>query len=219
MKKMLGVIAILMIALLTIVCLSWIAKTSLAAHFISNHLKVPVTIQTLDLTKTHIDLSHLWIGTPSRSRTSTSFTAETIEIDTELYHILDNPLIIDEIDIATIFVGLEYYENGSTNWTHMLGDSSPTPGKNTGRDYLIRTLILENLTVEVTQANGQKKRYPTIARMEFHNISSETGFPIQEIEKAIFKLMMKNIMDKFNLFKPLNLPGNTPLKYLPSLFN
>lgn len=220
MKKAFGIITLLVIALIVTAWIGWIAKAELAAHFISNHLRVPVSIQTLDLTQNQIDISSLWVGTPSRSKTSTSFSAETIEVDTELKQILDNPLIIDRIDIANIFVGLEYYENGSTNWTYMLGDTSSNADKKKGRDYLIRTLILENLTVEVTQANGQKKRYPTIDRMEFHNISSDTGFPIKEIEKAIFNLMMKDIMDKFNLFKPLNnLPGKNPLKYLPGLFN
>jgi hypothetical protein len=124
-------------------------------------------------------------------------------------------LIIDQIEIANIFVGLEYYENGSTNWDTILSGANPPSSKD--KDYLIRTLVLENLTVEVTQANGQKKRYPTIARMEFHNLSKETGFPVNEIEKAIFNLMMKNILDKFNLFKqPLNLPTKSPLRYLPN---
>ncbi len=216
MKKAIGIAAILLIALLIAICLGWFARTDLAAHFISSHLKVPVAIQSLDLTKTNIDISNLWIGTPSKSRTSTSFSAKTIEVDTKTTQILSNPLLIDKIEISNIFVGIEYYKNKSTNWTYMLGNDEANGRQSRGRDYLIRTLILKNLTVEVVESNGQKKQYPTIARMEFHNINSETGIPIQEIEKAIFKLMMKDIIDKFNL---INIPGNTPLKYLPGLFN
>lgn len=215
--KIFKFIALLIIVAIAAAWIAWETKAQLLSHFISNHVRAPVTIQTLDMTKTQIDISNLWIGNPPRSRTATSFSAETIEIDTELYQIMNDPLIIDRIDIANIFVGLEYYANGETNWTIMLNEPS---GQKKGRDYLIRTLILENLTVEVTQANGQKKRYPTIERMEFHDISSDTGFPVKEIEKAIFNLMMKNIIDKFNLLKqPLNIPGNAPLKYLPGLFN
>lgn len=219
MKKAIGILIILAIAILLTIWLGWTFRASLAAHFISNHLKVPATIQSLDLSKTKADLANLWIGTPPRSKTSTSFSAENIEVDAEMLHVLQNPLIIERIEISNIFVGLEYYKNGSTNWTYMLGGDSPNTGKSKGRDYLIKTLVLKNLTVEVMQANGQKKQYPTIARMEFHNISSETGIPIKEIEKAIFKLMIKDIMDKFDLLNPLNIPGNTPLKYLPGLFN
>ena len=218
MRKFLLFIAIVVLSLLVGSWIAWESKAQIAAHFISKHLRIPVSIQTLDLTETQIDISRLWIGTPHRSKTSTSFSAETIEIDTVIPQIFDSPLIIDRIDISNIFVGLEYYANGETNWDYMLG-TSPQKSKG-GRDYLIRTLVLENLTVEVTQANGQKKRYPTIERMEFHNISSETGFPVKEIEKAIFNLMMQKILDKFNLFKQIpRIPTNTPLKYLPNLFN
>jgi len=213
MGKIFGCLGALLVLILITSWIVWESKASVAAHFISINLKAPVTIQELDVGKTKIDISTLWIGTPSHSKTSTSFSAKTIEIDTNVLDVLDNPLIIDRIDISNIFVGLEYFDNGRTNWDIMLKGASSEKAQ--GRDYLIRLLVLENLTVEVTQADGQKKRYPTIERMEFHNISNETGFPIKEIEKAIFKLMMKNIMDKYNLF---NLPVDSPLKFLPGLF-
>lgn len=216
MKRIIGIILFLILLVLGGLWLAWTFKTQYVAQVISKHLHVPVTIQSVDVTKTQIDMADLWIGTPSKSRTSTSFSAKTIEADMEVAQILKNPLIIDRIDISDIFVGIEYYENGETNWDTMLRGSSSRPKK--GRDYLIRTLTFENLTVEVTQANGQKKRYPTISRMEFHNISSETGLPLKEIEKAIFKLMMKDILDQFNLFKqPLDIPGK--INNFPNIFN
>lgn len=217
MRKFIKIILALILILVAVSWIAWGTKTQILARYLSGHLRVPVTIGSFELTKTQIDISSLWMGTPLRSKTSTSFTAETIEIDTELSQFMSDPLIIDRIEITNIFVGLEYYANGETNWSLML-KAPDRPKKE--RDYLIRTLVLENLTIEVTQANGQKKRYPTLARMEFHDISSDTGFPISEIEKAIFNQMIKNLLDKFNLLKtPLNVPGNAPLKYLPGIFN
>jgi hypothetical protein len=217
MRKFMKIILAFILILVAVSWIAWETKTQILARYISGHLRVPVTIGSFEVTKTQMDISSLWIGTPFRSKTSTSFTAETIEIDTEISQIMNDPLIIDRIEIANIFVGLEYYANGQTNWSIMLNE--PVKPKK-GRDYLIRTLVLDNLTIEVTQANGQKKRYPTLAQMEFHDISSDTGFPINEIEKAIFNQMMKNLLDKFNLLKtPLNIPSNGPLKYLPEIFN
>ena len=57
--------------------------------------------------------------------------------------------------------------------------------------------------------------------MEFHNISSESGFPIAEIEKAIFKLVMQDIFKQFDLLQKLplqNVPGGGALKSIPNLF-
>lgn len=218
MRKIIYGLLFLVLALGALTWLAWESKTSIASYLLVRQLKVPVTIKHLEITQNQADIDSLWIGNPLRSQTKTSFSADTIEIDMKMREFYYNPLIIDQIAISTIFVGLEYYQDGTTNWDKILNEA--TPASKSTKDYLIRTLILENLTVEVVQANGQKKRYPTIPRMEFHNISSETGFPINAIEKAIFNLMMKNIFDKFNLLQQqLPIPNNSPVKYIPKLFN
>jgi len=216
MKRIL--IGLLTLLLLAVVAASvlWLNRASLFAEYLSRHLHVPVTLQSLTLSKTEADLTQLWIGNPKRSQTSTAFSAEQIAILSTVDQVLANPLVIDEIDISNIFVGIEYYPDGHTNWGMILG--SDKPEAKPGRDYLIRTLVLTNLTIVVTQANGQRKQYPTLARMEFHNISSDTGFPISEIEKAIFNQMMKDLLKQLNLqdlFKQIPVPKNSPLQYWP----
>ena len=204
MRKAVGILVTIALIFSLATWLVWENKRSVAAYILSRHLGVPVDINNLDITRTKINLQNLWIGTPSDSRPSTSFSATKIEVFTDTPKIFDNPLIIDSIYISDIFVGLEYSSDGSTNWSKMLDDEKRRDPK--GRNYLIQTLVLENLTVEVTDADGRKNKYPTIRRMEFQNISNETGFPIGEIEKAIFQLMLKDLMKKLNLFKPLNIP-------------
>lgn len=213
MRKFFLVLGLVLIGILIAAYVAWVNKENIAAHFLSRQLHVPVTIRALNISKKEADISRLWIGNPPHSKTSTSFSAETISIYSNLDQVLGDPLIIDEIDISNIYVGVEYYEGDETNWTYILENSNET--KEVNRDYLIRTLILENLTVEVMQADGKIIRYPTIQRMEFHNISSETGFPIEEIEKAIFNMMMQDLFKRVLKQFPSNLPGLGPLKYLP----
>jgi len=223
MRKILFCLALFICAILIASLIAWVNRAHIAAHYLAKQLHVPVTIRSLEITRTEADIARLWIGNPPRSQTSTSFSAETVAILSNVDQIMGDPLIIEEIDIANIFIGLEYYGGKETNWTHILDDRSHRKKRKKERNYLIRTLILENLTVEVTKADGSIKRYPTIPRMEFHNISDETGFPIEEIEKAIFNLMMKDLFKKLNiedLLKQLPFsPGGSPLKYLPDLFN
>lgn len=165
----------------------------------SRQLRVPVSIRTLDISKTSAGITRMWIGNFPKSQTSTSFTAETLRLDATLDQIFGNPVTIEHIDINDIFVGIEFYDaNGNdNNWGRILHENGQK--KSHSREYLIRTLILRNLTVELTQANGKVKRYPTIKQMEFHNISSASGFPVEEIEKAIFEMMMKDIFKKLQL--------------------
>ena len=106
-----------------------------------------------------------------------------------------------------IFIEIEFYNASGedNNWARILSRNDKE--EKISRDYMIHTLILKNLTVEVTQSNGKVKRYPTIQEMEFHNISSATGFPIDEIEKAIFDLMIKEVFKKLlldQLLKTIN---------------
>ena len=119
-----------------------------------------------------------------------------------------------------LFINLENQKNGETNWNQILSHRSSKPSPN--RHYLIKTLIMRNLNVQVTQAGGQVKLYPALARLEFHNISDQTGFPISEIEKAIFNQMMQELYQKLDLkkmIKPL-IPGGDyiPSGILPNLF-
>lgn len=220
MRKLLWFLLVLILGLCVAAAVVWMNRTDIAAHFLSKGLHVPVTIQSLEIGNNQSTIEKLWVGNPSQSKTNTSFSAETIQINATMKELRGNPLVIEEIDLKNVFIGVEKYgtTTDDNNWAHILqSDKAP---KKQGRDYLIKTLILENLTVAVTDADGKTKQYPTIPRMEFHNISSETGFPVSEIEKAIFKMVMKELIQKYSIdfLKSLNptqlmqSPGN-PLNW------
>lgn len=214
MKKILIAVATIVLAVVAMSALAWMNRENILAHFLSRHLRVPVRMQTLDLSKHGAYVSSLWIGTPPKSHSSTSFASKTLDIQAPLKQILSDPLIIDSIEIADIFVGIEFYDKKKqkSNWDYILQEKKkPKSSKN----YLIRTLVLKNLTVEVTQSDGKIKRYPTIKRMEFHNISNETGFPVEDIEKAIFNLMLQDLFQKL----PIDQIFNTINPYLPIPLN
>ncbi len=207
MRKISLFLALALLCLAVVIGISWTNRENILAHFISRQLHVPVSIGSLEIGKSSTEISRIWIGNFPSSHSTTSFTSETLTIDANWDQIFGNPVTIDRIDIDNIFVGIEFYDaNGDdNNWGRMLHENGSK--KKNPKDYLIRTLTLHNLTVEVTQANGKVKRYPTIKQMEFHNISSDTGFPVEEIEKAIFEMMMKDIFKKLQLdqlFKTIN---------------
>lgn len=193
------------------ILLVWFNRASLASALLRRHLGVPVRIESLDLSKTQATIHNLSIGNPKNYRNPTAFTARVIEIDSTLHQIRSDPLVIDAIKMEDLLVDIEHAkDSGETNWSQILQENSK---KKSSRHYLIKTLTLKNLTVQVTFPDGSIRRYPTIEYMEFHNISEATGFPLNEIEKAIFNQVMKELFKKFDilkLFKQL-LPG------LPSL--
>ncbi len=213
MKKFSLFLAFVLLAIIAAASIGWTNRENILSHFLSHQLHVPVSIRSLEITKTSANIHRLWIGNLPESKSSTSFTAENLDIQATLDKILGDPLIIDQVSIDNIFVGIEFYDAAGkdSNWNRILQEDHK---KKKSKNYLIRTLTLRNLTVEVTQSNGTVKRYPTIKEMEFHNIGSDTGFPVDEIEKAIFDLMMKNLFQKLQidqLFK--NLTPYIPLPF------
>lgn len=217
MKKIVALVLLLCIAALFF---AWTMTTQIVAHMIGKQLHVSASIESFNFSSTRASIQGLQIGTPPKSRTKTSFAAQNVTVDSTFSQITGNPLIIDEIDLNTIFVGVEFYDGSGkdNNWSRMLAQEET---KHSQKGYLIRTLILTNLTVQVTKADGSTKRYPTIARMEFHNISSETGLPLDQIEKAIFQLVLKELFQKLDLNQILDtinaIKGGAPLK-IPKLF-
>lgn len=227
MRKLFSVFFFFFLLLLLIFSIGWANRTTLFCHFLSHQLQVPVHLDTLQVSLQQVSASKLLIENPPHSQTSTAFSSETVILNGTLEEVLGSTLTIEEIRLKNIFVGIEFYDPDKqrTNWTQLLTISRPSDPHS--KNYLIRKLILENLTVEVIQANGDRKQYPTIERIELHQINHESGFPIEEIEKAIFKLMLQDLFKQLDLEQLLNilpagiLPAPLPqgglLKPLPGL--
>lgn len=221
MKKLLLAFCFLAALCIAAGIVAWGFKTQIVAHFIGKQFHVSASVGSLDLTKTRANLDKVWIGTPRGSRTNTSFATRSLTIDSTWDQMVADPLVIDLIELDSIFVGIEFYNRDGTdnNWSRMM--ATPHKEKKKQRGYLIRTLVLTNLTVQVTQADGSTKQYPTIPRMEFRNISDETGLPLDQIEKAIFQLVLKELFQKLNLNQIIDtinaIKGGAPIR-IPKLF-
>jgi hypothetical protein len=220
MRKLLGIAGLVIALCIAGIIVAWGAKAQIVSHYIGKQLGVSASIQQLDLSSTRAWIDRLWIGTPAGSRMQTSFAAQQMAVESKISQVLGDPLVIDTIALDNIFVGVELYstDNKDNNWARMLGKPSK---EQKGRKYLIRTLVLTNLTVQVMKPDGSLKQYPTIPRMEFHNISSDTGLPLSEIEREIFRLVLKDLFQKIDLNQILDtinaIKGGAPIR-LPKLF-
>lgn len=217
MKKTLLIAFFLIVSVALLAWIGWMKKTSIAAYIIQKPLGVPVSLGNLDITAQGASLTNLDIKNPKGFNSPSAFTAQSIEIDTTFAQMRADPLTIDRIEMNNLLVTIEASKSGQTNWDRILGNAPPSSGK---RHWLIKTLTLNNLTVQVIQPNGSIKQYPTLPHMEFYNLSDQTGFPVDQIEKAILNEVMKNLLRNFNLKNLLHplMPSGLPLPSLPSLF-
>jgi hypothetical protein len=219
MRKTLLILLLLIIALGALSWIGWERRASIAAQLIQKHLGgTPVTLNSLEFNDNGAELTKFVVKNPRGFRSPTAFTAERITIDTTWNQLRADPLTIDLIRMDNLLVTIEENKKGKMNWDAVLeGGAKQKPG---GRSWLIKTLILNNLTVRVVKADGSSKTYPTLSRREFHNLSDETGFPVSAIEKAIFNEVMKNLFRNLDLQKILQpaIPGGQYISSFPKLF-
>lgn len=217
MKKFIFILLGIIIILVVLLFVGWNFRTALISHHISKALKVSVSIGNLDYSKNHLIIGNLWIGNPPQSKTSTAFSSRQIDIYSTWKDIRGEVMTINDLEISDIALNVEYYNKSGdvNNWSVIMDSGSSE--KKSSRPYLIKTLVLNNLTVTVTDANGKATTYPMIKQLVIHNIYDETGFPIDQIEKAIFNLMLKQALQQLslpNLIKtvvPQLLPKKLPL--------
>lgn len=214
MRKILIILFAFIVALGVLAWVGWARKTSIAAQFLASHLGTDVTLQSLEIGDGSANLTQLVIKNPRGFRSPSAFTAGSIYIQTTLKQLRANPLTIERIEMNHLLITIEENRKGKTNWDFILEGSGNK--KPTGRHWLIKKLVLHNLTVQVIKSDGSVKQYPTLKKMEFYNLSDETGFPVSEIEKAIFNEVMKNIFKNLDLQKILEpiVPGG---KFLPPI--
>ncbi len=209
----------LLITLLLVLCLTlfgwicWVKKTGIATQILEKHLGVQVSLANLDLSRQGATLTELIVRNPRGYKSPSAFEAQSIEIDTTLSELRTDPLTIDRIEMTDLLITIETSKSGRTNWDKILGSTPKSAGS---RHWLIRSLVLNNLAVQLVLPNGSIKQYPTLARMEFSNISDATGFPVDAIEKAIFNEVMKNLLRNLDIQKLIQ--PIVPLPSLPSLF-
>jgi len=216
MKKFCISFVAFVLILIIIATILWFNIPAFVAKFLSKEFKVSVSVGNINVTRNHLNINDLDIGTPEGSKTKSSFFSKEINFNTDLLKLKKETLVIDSIIMNNNIIGIEFYNSSGSdnNWGRIL--SSPTISKKPSKKkYLIKTLVLYNVTVVLTYQNGKKQTLPTIEKLEFQDISNETGFPIGEMEKAISQAVLKEALGKFNLLRLLQTPEKIIKKVLP----
>jgi hypothetical protein len=193
----------------------WIEKSKIISYLLSKDYGVPVSIENIFFSEKGLEVEQFNIKNPKKSRTETAVIAENILIKTTRKQLLAKRRTIELIGLKNVELGIEFYNSSGSdnNWSNIIKVDTSEKKKTT--PYLIKRIVINNLQVTLTKADGTSTKYPIIDRIEFNNITNESGFPINELEKAIFHVVLKSIFEKFgfkNLIETLN-----PINYIPDI--
>lgn len=202
-----GLIAVIILAAVVIAFIGWSRVPDMIATNLSKKMKVSVDIDDIHLGLGEIDVEKIRIGNPPKSVLAKAFSAESIAVKAPLTSYLKQDIVIDEIDISDIYLGLEFKSPSGTdgNWTTIMGNISSSqpaqPKEKSTRTVLIKQLVLTNISTELVYDTdpGKIRKLPKIDRIVLTNISSEGGFPIDQIASSVLGQMLKQVFIQENL--------------------
>ncbi len=198
-----GLVLVALIALAIIASIFWSRLPDILATHLSNQLKVAVSIDRLKASWNTIDIFKIRIANLPKSLLSNAFTCQHLSLAAPLSHYAQTLVIIDEIDLNTVYLGLEFDSASSTNgnWTVLMNNMKASASTSSSRSLLIRKVVLTDIDVDVVyRQNGSKvTRLPRIPRMELTNITSEGGIPSDQIMNSVLGEMLKQVFLKQNL--------------------
>ena len=218
MGKFFAAIFLILLILLGLGYIVYLKAPDLLSHMISKKTKVPVKIEAVHFKSQEILIDNFVMANPPKATLPNALQVSTIRIAAPYKNYFQNPIIIDEIHLQNIYVNIQIFDQKHTkiNWNTII-DNMQNDEKSffsAKRSALIKKLILTNIMIDLITADGKRQNLPPIKSLEFDNINTEKGFPIQEITEIIIKHMMHTIFKQ----KALESLFQAPRQFLPMPF-
>ncbi|OGN56420.1 MAG: hypothetical protein A3D96_05050 [Chlamydiae bacterium RIFCSPHIGHO2_12_FULL_44_59] len=206
----------------------WLIKAPIMSSYFTKKLGVPITMRTISMWPSISTIRYFRIANPHGFPSKAAFEVQKISIHYSWGRLTSQPSVIDLIEMQDVelTVNLRNLTGSDNNWA-AIGAAMPK-SRVSRREFIIRKLILRNMTVKVT---GKLPATLGVAgtqhfdQMEFENISSKEGFPTKELVRRIFhgaglqKLLeyflnptdtIKEALNPFHIFGQRDKPPGIP---------
>jgi len=152
------------------------------------------------------------IANPKKAQLPTALQIEKIEVSAPHFNYLKDPIMIDEIELSTIYVNIQLYDKTKTNgnWQTLMNnmESDKSHLLSIEKKTIIKKLILKNIEVTVILHDGKVHHLSPIKELIFENVTSDEGIPLNEVSEIIAKKMLQSIL----LDKAFKTFVETPIK-------
>jgi hypothetical protein len=198
MKKAIIIFGSFIAFVVIIATILWFNMPSYISRYLTKEFGVQTSISNVTLDTKNLNVYNLIMENPKGSKIQNALTCKKINLNSTIKNISSSTLTINSISLENISIAVELYNSSGTdnNWVRIM-DTKETDTKS-DRKYLIKTLKLNNINI-VLYRNNKIENLKPIKNLTFNNISNESGFPIEEIEKAIAHVILKHIFKQYNL--------------------
>lgn len=195
---------IVIVAVIVLFFLGWSRVPDMLANNLSKKLGVSVSIDSMGLRPSQIDVNKLTIGNPRGYSLPKAFSAEEIELHAPVTRYFSNDIVVDEVDVNDIYLGIEFDSTSGTegNWTKIFDhyQNSADLDVTDGKKVTIKRLVCNNIRTELLFRNeGGVRKLPTIRQIVLTDISTEGGFPTDQLMSSILGQMLREVFIQQNL--------------------
>lgn len=183
-------IGILIIIILAIVVV-WVLKAPILSSYLSSKLKVPISISSMDVSKSRMKIRNFSIKNPWGYNSKYAFYTQSIDAKYDWLKLMDSPSQIELIQINHAYLNIDCSNMLCTknNWSKIVDKMQKKKTKTSDKEVIVRRLELNDLTVTI-HGMGLDSNSSTTSHFNsfvFTDVSSKTGFPTDELIYEIFK--------------------------------
>ena len=199
-------LSIVLIALVMVGFFAWSFVPGMISRGLSKKMGVPVTITSIGITPWSITASNFIIYNPRGSLMSKALVVKSTKIKAPITRYFKDAIVIDQVDLNNVFLGLEFNKPLSRdgNWTTIMSrykSASRAASKKGKKEkpVLIKRLIIRNMDIWIAfrdNPSAGAKQLKGIKYMEFKNVSSKSGLPIDEITQQVIGAMLLEVFQR-----------------------
>lgn len=201
-----GLIAILIaiVAVIVLFFLGWSRVPDMLANNLSKKIGTSVSIDSMSFRPSRIGVYKLTIGNPKGYSLPKAFSSEELIVKAPMTNYFNNEVVVDEVVVNDIYVGLEFDSPSSANgnWTKIFThyEQAADLDETGGKKVTIKRLVCNNIRSEVMfKTDGSIRKLPIIQQIVLTNISTEGGFPTDQLMSSILGQMLKEVFTQQNL--------------------
>lgn len=186
--------------------LFWNTVPNKLSRELSKDLQTSVFVGDATFSLKKIGLKKIVINSPKKSRLPQAFSCDQLNIRAWVTNYLKKDIEIDLIELDDVYLGLEFDSPSSANgnWTRLMENLQKATQESSSKSkktVLIKKLIIRNIKCQVVYLNKKDGviNLKTIDQLEFDNISSDEGFPLEQLSNSVLGKMLKEVFVKQNL--------------------
>lgn len=225
-------LASLLALIVIIVILYFIALSrgpDILGNYLSKELGVTVSIESMKPGWKTFNVEMFEVANEPGYTLPKTFSAKTINLYAPITTFFQEPVNVEQIDVDGIYLGIEFDTTTSPtgNWTKLLShyQSEAHLDAKDGKKVLIKKLVFTNIQADLIfhSEEGKIQKLPVIPRIELANISTEGGFPIDQLTSSILGQLIKQAFMQYHIDNMLILvPGKAAelfIKPFEGVFN